>query len=136
MPKFRVVRGRRFEERDRVHWLQNEGVDVAGGRYTVRFDEPSAALFVRVEAPGYQPAESRAFRPTEGRQTFDFQLRRADGSSGLVLLPDGKPAAGVEVVLATRENHVSLQAGRLDRDANAPAIHDRPRRPVRIYAAR
>ena len=116
----RVVRGSRFEERDPVRWLQNEGVDVVGGQYSVQFDEPSAALFVRVEAPGYKPGESRAFRPSEGRQTFDFKLQHADGHSGLVLLPDGSPAAGVEVVLARRENHVEFQSGRLRRDANAP----------------
>ena len=122
----RVVRGRRFEERDPVRWLQNEGVDVAGGQYSVQFDEPSAALLVRVEAPGYKPAESRAFRPSEGRQTFDFKLHRADGHIGLVLLPDGKPVPGVEVVLATRENPVSLRSGRFDRDANAPRFTTGP----------
>ena len=44
----------------------------------------------------------------------------------MVLLPDGNPAAGVEVALATRENHVSLQSGRLDRDANAPRFTTGP----------
>ena len=31
-------------------------MDVAGGQYTVPFDEPREALFVKVEAPGYKPA--------------------------------------------------------------------------------
>jgi hypothetical protein len=122
----RVVRGRRYEERDPVHWLQNEGVNFAGGQYSVQFDEPSAALLVRIEAPGYKPAESRSFRPSEGPQTFDFKLERGEGHTGLVFLPDGSPAAGVEVALATRENRVTLHAGRFDRDANAPRFATDP----------
>src|SRR5262249_43270302 len=100
--------------------------DVAGGQYAVQFDEPSKALFVRIEAPGYKPAESRAFQPNEGSQTFDFKLQRDKGFSGLVLLPDGTPAPGVEVALATREHHVSLRSGRFDRDANAPRFTTGP----------
>jgi beta-lactamase regulating signal transducer with metallopeptidase domain/thiol-disulfide isomerase/thioredoxin len=122
----RVVRGRRFEERGPVHWLENESVDVKGGQYAVQFDEPSEALFVRVEAPGHKTAESRAFRPSEGRQTLDFRLTLADGHSGLVLLPDGRPAPGAEVVLATRQNHVELRSGRFDRGANAPRFTTGP----------
>src|SRR5260370_19150263 len=126
VPRIRVVLGRRFEDRDRVDWHENEGVDVAGGQYSVQFDEPGEARFVRVEAPGYKPAESRAFRRSEGRQTFDFKLHRADGLSGLVLLPDSKPAPGVEVVLATRENHVSFRSRPLHPDANAPRFTTGP----------
>ena len=122
----RVVRGRRYEERDPVHWLQNEAVNFAGGQYSVQFDEPSAALLIRIEAPGYKPAESRPFRPSEGPQTFDFKLERGEGRTGQVLLPDGSPAAGVEVALATRENRVTLHAGRFDRDANAPRLTTGP----------
>ena len=60
-----------------------------------------------------------AFRPDEGRQSFDFKLQRTDGLSGRVLLPDGSPVPGLEVVLATRENRVDFESGRLGRDANA-----------------
>ena len=59
---------------------------------------------MRVEAPGYEPAESRAFRSDEGAMIQDFRLKPAAGISGVVLLPDGRPAAGVQVVLGTQEN--------------------------------
>jgi beta-lactamase regulating signal transducer with metallopeptidase domain/thiol-disulfide isomerase/thioredoxin/protocatechuate 3,4-dioxygenase beta subunit len=118
--KFRVVQGRRFEGRDQIYWSETEGADGSGGQFTSQFGEPSAALFVRVEAPGYKPAESRAFRSNEGRQTFDVALQPAAGRSGIVQLPDGSPVAGAEVTLATRENHVSLRSGRFDRNANVP----------------
>ncbi len=44
----------------------------------------------------------------------------ADLLIGQVVLPDGRPATGVEVALATREHHVTLEWGRLDRDPNVP----------------
>ncbi len=74
VPAFRVVQGRRFEGGDQVYWAENAGVHGSGGQYTTQFDQPSSALLVRVEASGYKTAESRAFRPNEGRQTFDFAL--------------------------------------------------------------
>jgi peroxiredoxin len=99
-------------------------VEITGGRYTIRFSEPWEPFFVRIEAPGYEPADSRAFRSTEGNQTFDFPLRRgAEQVSGVVLLPDGKPAAGAEVVLFDkRSGGFLMRAGRFDRTANVPRV--------------
>src|SRR5262249_36898293 len=75
VPKFRVVQGRPIVGEDGVYWSEHNGVDGSGGQFVSQFDEPSPALYVRVEAPGYRTAESRAFRPNEGRQTFDFVLQ-------------------------------------------------------------
>ena len=103
VPGFRLVRGQKYPRWDQVHWAENEAVEVAGGRYTIRSDEPCEAFSLRVEVPGYQSAESRAFRSTDGTQRFDFALRRGEGLSGVVRLPDGQHAVGAEVVLATTE---------------------------------
>jgi len=122
LPAFRVVQGQRFEKQDRIVWSENAGVDVAGGRYTSQFDEPVAGLFFRVEAPGYKPAQSRAFLPTEGSQILDFALNRGVAISGVVLLPDGEPAAGAEVAVVKEKGNVILQSGRFDRNANFPRV--------------
>jgi beta-lactamase regulating signal transducer with metallopeptidase domain/thiol-disulfide isomerase/thioredoxin/protocatechuate 3,4-dioxygenase beta subunit len=126
LPGFRLILGRKYPRRDETHWAENEAVEVAGGRYTTRFSEPADAILIRVEAPGYQSAESRAFRPSEGSQTFDIALRRGGGLSGVVLLPDGKPAAGAEVVLATETLGFLMQAGRYDRRSNFPMVRTGP----------
>jgi beta-lactamase regulating signal transducer with metallopeptidase domain/thiol-disulfide isomerase/thioredoxin len=126
VPGFRLVRGQKYPRWDRMSWAENEAVEITGGRYTIRFDMPCEAFFVRVEVPGYQPAESRAFRSTEGSQTFDFALRRGGGLSGVVLLPDGKPAAGAEVVLATEELGFLMEAGRFDRRSNFATVRTGP----------
>ncbi len=120
LPNFRLIRGRKYKLGKETHWDENEAVVLAGGRYTTRFDEPCVAFFVRVDAPGYQPAESRAFRSTDKSQTFDVALRRGGGLSAVVLRPDGQPAAGAEIMLATERNGYFMQAGRFDRKANLP----------------
>jgi beta-lactamase regulating signal transducer with metallopeptidase domain/thiol-disulfide isomerase/thioredoxin len=123
LPKFRLIRGQRYGEPEETHWAENEAVEITGGRYTTRFSEPWGPAFVRVEAPGYQRTDSRAFLSTEGNQTFDFALQRGEEqSSGVVLLPDGKPAAGAEVVIDTREMGYLMQAGKFDRRANVPSV--------------
>ena len=116
---FRVVQGRRFGGQEQVYWQHREAVPFRDGRYKVTFHEPSDALFVRVEAPGYQAADSRPFKPDEGEQTLDFTLERIEGSTGVVLLPDGKPARGVEVAVGTKESRITLHSGRFERDLNA-----------------
>jgi 5-hydroxyisourate hydrolase-like protein (transthyretin family) len=128
VPSFRIVQGQRLEWRDAIHWSENLGADGTDGQYTSQFDEPSAALFVRVEAPGYKSVQSRAFQSNEGRQTFNFALHRATGLSGIVLLPDGKPAEGAEVALSrdTQEGRVTLRLGRFDRDGNFPIVRTGP----------
>jgi RNA polymerase sigma factor (sigma-70 family) len=62
---FRVVRGLVFANNPRIVWLQRDAAEFRGGRYTVGHREPYAGYAVRIEAPGYKPAESRVFRPGE-----------------------------------------------------------------------
>lgn len=123
LPRFRLIRGWKNEGQNATHWALNEAVEITSGRYATRFDMPSEAKFIRVEAFGYQPADSRAFRATEGKQTFDFALKRSNEQlSGVVLLPDGKPAPGAEVLVGTEEMGWLMQAGHFDPRANVPRL--------------
>jgi protocatechuate 3,4-dioxygenase beta subunit len=126
VPKVRVVKGWRSGWPDRIAWFENMAVEVAGVQYSALFKESRELLFVKVEAPGYKPAQSRAFKSNEGSQTLDFKLEREAGLSGVVLLPDGKAVAGADVALATWQNHVTLRSGRFDRDANFPKVTTGP----------
>ena len=124
VPKFRAVRGWKRGSRDAIDWSENLAIEVTGGQFTAPFDEGDA--FLRIDAPGYRSAVSRAFRADEGTQTFDFALHPAKGHTGLVLLPDGKPAPGAEVALATRGNPVSIRSGRLDPNWDFPKTSTGP----------
>ncbi len=122
IPEFRIVLGNRFEGQEKIYWTRGEGSVYADGKYTFKLTEPSASYFVRVEAIGYRPVDSRAIRSDEGRQSIDFALERTDALSGVVLAPDGRPAAGVEVAMATRETFVSLSMGGFGRNNNVPIV--------------
>ncbi len=119
LPKCLIVEGIGFVGSDQIYWSRAAATELSGGEYTASFEEPSHARYVRVEAIGYKPAVSRAFRPDEGRQRFDVALERAETLSGIVQLPDGKPADGVDVVLATEADQVLFQGGRLENRTNA-----------------
>jgi beta-lactamase regulating signal transducer with metallopeptidase domain len=116
--KFRAVKGRKGGTPPRIAWSESMAIEVEGGQYSVSFDEGD--VFLRIDAPGYKSAASRAFQANEGSQTFDFALHSAKGYSGLVLLPDGKPATRAEVALATQEQPVSIRSGRFDRNWDFP----------------
>jgi beta-lactamase regulating signal transducer with metallopeptidase domain/peroxiredoxin/5-hydroxyisourate hydrolase-like protein (transthyretin family) len=126
VPRFRVIQGTTFEGRDEVAWMRRETSDFTGGRYTQRFDQPTKGWHLRIEAPGYKPADSRAFRSDEGAVTQDFSLQPGAGLSGVILLPDGKPAAGAEVALATRGVYVALQGAGFNRNYNVPVTKTGP----------
>jgi len=121
IPEFRIQYGQLFSD-DRVHWSRDEGVTYTDGRYSFKFDEPAQGYLLQVAAFGYKPKESRVFNTTEGEQTFDVELAPGDGPSGVVVLPDGNPAAGAEVGLATREKRASLDMGRFKRSQNSAEV--------------
>ncbi len=79
-----------------------------------------------MEAVGYRPVDSRAIRSDEGRLSIDFALERSDAVSGVVQLPDGRPAAGAEVAMATRETFVSLSMGGFGRNNSVPTVKTGP----------
>jgi RNA polymerase sigma factor (sigma-70 family) len=138
VPRFRVIQGiDQLQERQgilswflgkkqTIRWWRMVAVEYTGGRYSRKFDRESQVTYVRVEAPGYEPAESRAFRPDEGAMVQDFRLKPAAGISGVVLLPDGRPAAGVPVVLGTQEDRAFVRDGVFQDNSHAERITTGP----------
>ncbi len=53
-----------------------------------------------IEVDGYEAFVSRDIEPDEANPTFAVRLKKSDGVSGTVVLPDGSPAAGAIVYLA------------------------------------
>ncbi len=126
LPKCLIIEGVGFVGNAQISWLRGRTVDVSGGEYSASFDEPNDTMYVRVEALGYRPAVSRAFHPDEGRQRFDAALERAAMLSGIVLLPDGKPAEGVDIVLASEADMVLFDGGRFESRTSAPRFKTGP----------
>ena len=121
VPTFRAIKGWRSRRpRVDIDWSENLAMEATGGQFTAPFDEARGGAFIRIDAPGFKSTVSRAFQEDEGSQTFDFALHPAQGSTGLVLLPDGKPAPGVEVALATQQHRLSIRSGHFDRNWRFP----------------
>jgi len=118
--EFRVARGRLDQETGRVRWGEDgQATTFRDGQYKITSYLPNDSVVFRVEAPGFKAVESRALKPDEGAQSLDFRLERAEGSAGVVLKPDGRPAEGVRVALGTTHECVQLRSGRLPHDTTS-----------------
>jgi beta-lactamase regulating signal transducer with metallopeptidase domain/protocatechuate 3,4-dioxygenase beta subunit len=75
----------------------------------------------RIEAPGYEPYETRDIPGDPGVVKLDVALTKdkRQGPSGVVLRPDGAPAEGAEVIGATKDMPVALQAGEIQNRRNS-----------------
>jgi hypothetical protein len=116
IPSFTIVPGRKYSANDRqIRWERYEAERGYNGEYALRIDtymfQPEARVLV--EAPGYQAQISPAFNGPDS-YTNDFALKKGEGISGVVLLPDGSPAVNATLVLAERGENASLDSnGRL-----------------------
>jgi RNA polymerase sigma factor (sigma-70 family) len=86
------------------------------GSYKIVIEEEQVP-YLRIEAEGYETAEAQIALTNNLSGVRDFQLKRLSETNsirGIVLLPDGSPAAGVEVALCTATVGVSLRGTSFD----------------------
>ena len=118
----RVIPGWSQGRRGEIHWDQANTFTSTNGKYEVasfhEFPEADASYFVRLEAPGYEPAVSRPFRSHEETQLYDFPLKRLATLTGVVTDPDGKPVANCEVLLFTPPGDGHIVNARPDKDSD------------------
>ncbi|HUU92264.1 MAG TPA: hypothetical protein VM238_13780, partial [Phycisphaerae bacterium] len=67
---------------------------------------------LRVEAPGYEPSESRPFVDDEGDVTYDFKLVAGKTIVGRLIDEQSKPVVDAEVFVSSRSSNVSMQNGK------------------------
>lgn len=112
---FKLIPGIDWGRGGRVSWLRRNAKAFTQGRYETTFDYPYPAHLIRIEAEGYKPAISRPFKSNEGQVTFDFKLEKGKWITGIVRLPDGKPAQGAEVALCTPSQYAYIENGKLNK---------------------
>jgi Carboxypeptidase regulatory-like domain/Thiol:disulfide interchange protein DsbD, N-terminal len=137
IPDFKIIPG--WPRQEFINgMLTNNGAEWAGdyakkefsnGAYDWTFHEPTVAgsqkpydFMLRVEAEGYGPAISRAFKPTEKDATFDFQLKPAAYLTGSIHLADGSPAVGAKLYLVQRSWDISTMNGTVQNHRQVPAF--------------
>ncbi len=99
---FTVIPATQYPGYREIDWQRSRAVTGREGQYEIavsHLDQPGTVFQLRIEAEGYAPATSRPIQPGEGGVTLDFELKKADGISGVVRLPDGTPAPGADVYI-------------------------------------
>ena len=85
------------EEAAGIAWDVHGAMPMRKGNFNLAITEVQEKHFIKVEAPGYRTARSRAIENDEGNLQFNFQLESSEGLNGQVLDQAGKPIAGAEV---------------------------------------
>jgi beta-lactamase regulating signal transducer with metallopeptidase domain len=90
-------------------------IKISEGQYATTFTSSNElGHYVRIEAEGYAPADSRLIRDEERTVAVNFALQPHAGIRGFVRGPDGSPLARALVVLGTPSKSVMLNHGRLE----------------------
>jgi len=114
--EFKLLSGIDYGDNRPISWRRRNPQTFTQGHYETRFTHPHPAYIIQIEADGYQPGFSRPIGSNEGEVTIDFKLAKGMGPAGIVLLPDGSPATGAEVILCTPSQGAYIQDGRQRRD--------------------
>ncbi|HVY70222.1 MAG TPA: M56 family metallopeptidase [Verrucomicrobiae bacterium] len=98
------------------HWDLNS-IRGSDGGYSVSWgvgEGWGGFRFIKIDAKGYLSAISGPLEKDIAR-AVNFELKPGHGPRGIVTLPDGQPAAGVEIGLVSEVNHLELHQGRFSR---------------------
>ena len=114
--EFKLLSGIDYGDGRPISWRRRSSKTFTQSHYETRFTNPHPAYIIQIEADGYKPGSSRPIGSDEGEVTIDFKLEKGMGPTGIVLLPDGSPATGAEVILCTPSQGAYIQDGRQRRD--------------------
>jgi len=90
------------------YWDYSRVETFTNGQFSLAFIPLSSTPMFRVEADGYQPFETEPL--TVGNTNLLIRLKKGDGPSGVVLLPNGKPAQGATIIFAAEREQFSLSS--------------------------
>ena len=105
-----------------ISWQRRNTKTFNQGQYEIGFSYPYPAHLIRIEAEGYKPGISRPIGSDEGEVTSDFKLEKGTGPTGIVHLPDGRPASGAEVILCTPSQGAYIHNGRNQQRRNSQYV--------------
>jgi len=115
--QFRIIPGG-VDGPTRFYWSRGPAIPGSNGRLDVTpFQSVRPRVmpsYIRIEADGYVPINSRPIDDVEGDVTLVFKLHKGRGLSGIVRLSDGRPATGADVRLFNDNIRLPIRNGRLD----------------------
>jgi RNA polymerase sigma factor (sigma-70 family) len=95
---------------DPTPYWDMHGQTCTKGVYRMVIDEEQTP-YIRIESPGYDTIETKVQLTNATESVFNVQLKRQSVENsirGIVLLPDGSPAAEIQVALCTAQSGVVL----------------------------
>jgi thiol-disulfide isomerase/thioredoxin len=108
---FYVTTGTQDRERTGFEWAESNRLLFTQGAFRVILSKERLAPAVLIEADGYLPQCSGPIRGLETNLTF--LLKKGSGPAGVVLTPDGRPAAGRTVYFSRLKDLVFLEGPKL-----------------------
>ncbi len=107
IPHFSLTCGTVWNPGENLIWQSRDGIDKeskkVAGSFEYTLSQPAHLYDIRVSADGYLSEDSGRFSPDGNPRSFTFRLTRAEPIRGIVLNPDGSPAAGSFVYLVPAE---------------------------------
>jgi thiol-disulfide isomerase/thioredoxin len=111
LPSFRLTKGALDRDRRSFDWDDKSRQLLTGGAFSVDLTKERLPPAVLIEAEGYLPQCSGPIRALETNLTF--QLKKGGGPAGVVLTPEGVPAAGRTVYFSRLNDLVLLEGTNL-----------------------
>jgi hypothetical protein len=127
IPTFRLIAGWPVDNPDTGvvagQWssIDRFWMSFTGGKFHQVYDEPvlvatpNPGFIFKIEAEGYAPFVTRPVALEEGDVQFDVALRAAASITVSVTLPDGRPAAGVDIGILSPTAGLQLAPGGFSR---------------------
>jgi peroxiredoxin len=111
LPLFDVTPGNQDRARTGFDWAEKSRLLFTNGAFTVMVVKDRLAPAVLIEAEGYLPQRSEPIRTLETNLTF--YLKKGNGPAGVVLTPDGRPAAHRTVYFSRLKDLIFLEGPEL-----------------------
>jgi peroxiredoxin len=119
LPVFAVTEGRQNRQYIGIDWETASRRTFSNGLFEVSVTKERLAPAVLIEAQGYLPQSSGLIYGLGTNLTI--RLEKGTGPAGVLLTPDGRPAAGRTVYLSRWRDLISIQGPQLEARANDPA---------------
>jgi hypothetical protein len=97
-----LVLGIKWNGDQPVTWQPGWDVNAVrpGGKFEFTDEWPYPGIAVKIEAPGYLPAESRIIKSEEGDVTLDLKMKPGKDVVLMIRTADGNPVAGATAAMA------------------------------------
>jgi len=107
---FYVTQGIQWKGQNEPTWQSQSGKLVNSSVYEMSIGYQDCPIAVKIEADGYNSTETPVFNNEGKEEIYDIYLQKGQTLTGLAFLADGKPAEGAEVIVATKEQGVSIHS--------------------------